>query len=51
MYMILLYDLTTGGHLGDWEGRFPQIEGEVDGPRIRPRNILRSTVIGCEAKY
>ena len=31
--------------------RSPQ-ESEVgDGPCIRPPNILRSTVIGCEAKY
>jgi len=40
-----------GGDLG-MLGDDPQKTFEVgDGPCIRPPNILRSTVMGCEAKY
>jgi len=39
-----------GGDLGGW-GRSPPKFEVGDGPCIRPSNILRSSVIECEAKY
>jgi len=40
-----------GGDLGRTGGTVPQNLRWGDGPCILPPNILRSTVIGCEAKY
>ena len=41
---------TTGGDLGGMGDGAPKFE--VGGrPYIRPPNILRTSVIGCEAKY
>ena len=52
-YMDMQYKVgyTHGLRLrGNWGDGFPKI-WNGDGPCIRPPNILRSTVIGCEAKY
>ena len=39
---------ARGGNLG---GTVPQSLRWGDGPRIRPPNILRSSVVGCARKY
>src|SRR6218665_2052981 len=48
---ICLCSQVMGGDLGRTGGTVAQNLRWGDGPRIRPPNILRSTVIGCEAKY
>ena len=43
--------MTIGGDLGRTGGTVPPKFEVGDGPCILPHNILRSTVMGCEAKY
>src|SRR6218665_3117001 len=59
LYMILHFTFiflviclsVMGGDLGGLGGRPPKKFEVGDGPCIRPLQFLRSTVMGCEAKY
>src|SRR6218665_47525 len=47
----LITPKSRGGDLGGLGGRSLQSLRWVDGPCIRPPNILRSSVVGCARKY